>query len=135
MLLVRTAIVFALLAQLLFPAPKPGHATILPSPTEVKVRVLEVGICGTDKEICSFLYGTPPPATDHLVIGHESLAEVVEIGPAVRRVTRGDLVVTMVRRPRPPPRRRPLRLLAPRPPRRQSRSDGGPPRGVSDHVF
>lgn len=69
------------------------------SPTEVKVRVLEVGICGTDKEICSFLYGTPPPTADHLVIGHESLAEVVEIGPAVRRVTRGDLVVPMVRRP------------------------------------
>src|SRR5215831_6694962 len=29
--------------------------------SEVKVRILDVGICGTDREICSFHYCTPPP--------------------------------------------------------------------------
>ena len=67
--------------------------------TQVTLRVLEVGICGTDKEICAFKYGTPPAGTDHLVIGHESLGEVVEVGPAVTDVRAGDLVVPMVRRP------------------------------------
>lgn len=29
-------------------------------PTQVKLRMLEVGVCGTDKEICQFAFGTPP---------------------------------------------------------------------------
>jgi threonine dehydrogenase-like Zn-dependent dehydrogenase len=69
------------------------------SPSGVKLRILEVGICGTDREIVSFQYGTPPPGSEYLVLGHESLGEVIEVGPAVTRVKRGDLVVTMVRRP------------------------------------
>ena len=77
-----------------------GHdKPVLSSPTEVMIRILEVGICGTDREICTFAYGTPPPGSDHLVIGHEALAEVVEVGSAVTRVKAGDLVVPMVRRP------------------------------------
>lgn len=71
----------------------------LTRPTEVKLRMLEVGVCGTDREICAFDYGTPPPDSDYLIIGHESLGEVVEIGPAVTGLAPGDLVVTMVRRP------------------------------------
>jgi threonine dehydrogenase-like Zn-dependent dehydrogenase len=73
----------------------------LQSPTGVKLRMLEVGVCGTDREICSFQYGTPPSGSDHLILGHESLGEVVDVGPAVTRVRRGDLVVPMVRRPCP----------------------------------
>jgi glucose 1-dehydrogenase len=69
------------------------------SPTEVQLRILEVGICGTDKEISAFEYGTPPPGSDYLIIGHESLGEVVGIGSAVSRVKLGELVVPMVRRP------------------------------------
>ena len=68
-------------------------------PTDVKQRMLEVGICGTDKEICSFQYGTPPDGSDFLILGHESLGEVVEVGPEVRDIAVGDLVVSMVRRP------------------------------------
>ena len=71
------------------------------SSTDVKLRMLEAGVCGTDKEICAFEYGTPPAGSEHLVIGHESLGEVVEVGPKVRRVKVGDLVVPMVRRPCP----------------------------------
>jgi len=68
-------------------------------PTEVKLRMLDVGICGTDREICSFAYGTPPEGSDYLIIGHESLGEVVAVGSAVVGLTPGDLVVTTVRRP------------------------------------
>ncbi len=68
-------------------------------PNDVKVRILEVGICGTDRDICTFQYGTPPENSPYLVIGHESLGEVVEVGPAVSRVALGDLVVLTVRRP------------------------------------
>jgi threonine dehydrogenase-like Zn-dependent dehydrogenase len=56
-------------------------------------------VCGTDKEICSFEYGIPPRGADHLIIGHESLGEVVEVGGGVSTVRPGDLVVVMVRRP------------------------------------
>ncbi|HEY1403590.1 MAG TPA: glucose 1-dehydrogenase [Pyrinomonadaceae bacterium] len=73
----------------------------LSSPTEVKLRVLEVGICGTDKEICAFEYGTPPKGSPYLLLGHESLSEVVETGGEVSRLKRGDLVVASVRRPCP----------------------------------
>src|ERR1700743_3993204 len=55
-------------------------------PDQVSLRLLEVGICGTDKEICSFEYGTAPPGSDHLVIGHESLAEIVATGSAGGRL-------------------------------------------------
>jgi len=74
-------------------------APTIAHPTDVKLRMLDVGVCGTDREICAFQYGTPPGGCDHLVIGHESLGEVVEVGPAVDRLRPGDLVVTMVRRP------------------------------------
>lgn len=70
------------------------------SPTGVKVKVLEVGICGTDREIAAGDYGTPPAGDDHLILGHESLAEVVEAGEASGYAP-GDLVVPSVRRPCP----------------------------------
>jgi len=88
----------------------PGNKTVgiidqpepkISSPTDVKLRMLEAGVCGTDKEICAFEYGTPPSGSDQLVIGHESLGEVVEVGPKVTRVKVGELVVPMVRRPCP----------------------------------
>jgi threonine dehydrogenase-like Zn-dependent dehydrogenase len=71
------------------------------SPSHVKLRMIEAGICGTDKEIRAFEYGTPPAGSAYLVIGHESLGQVVEAGPKVTRVSVGDLVVPMVRRPCP----------------------------------
>jgi threonine dehydrogenase-like Zn-dependent dehydrogenase len=77
--------------------PEPRLAT----PTDVKLRMIEAGVCGTDKEICAFEYGTPPDGSADLVIGHESLGEVVEVGAKVTRVKVGDLVVPMVRRPCP----------------------------------
>ncbi|MBI1852486.1 MAG: glucose 1-dehydrogenase [Planctomycetes bacterium] len=70
----------------------------LVTPTQVKLRILDVGVCGTDKEICAFDYGTPPSGSEWLVIGHESLGQVVEVGRGVSRLRIGDLVVPTVRR-------------------------------------
>ncbi|MCE9673961.1 glucose 1-dehydrogenase [Myxococcus stipitatus] len=77
--------------------------------SQVLLKVLEVGICGTDREIAAFHYGTPPPDSDHLVLGHEALAEVVETGPDVTLVREGDLVVPTVRRSCPHASCRPCR--------------------------
>ena len=71
------------------------------APAQVKMRILEVGVCGTDKDICAFDYGTPPAGADHFILGHESLAEVVETGPAVADLGAGDLAVVTVRMPCP----------------------------------
>ncbi len=71
----------------------------LQSPTQVKLKMLDIGVCGTDKEICTFEYGTPPEGSDYLILGHESLGRVVDIGPQVKSLKPGDLVVTIVRRP------------------------------------
>jgi threonine dehydrogenase-like Zn-dependent dehydrogenase len=71
------------------------------APDEVKLRMIAVGVCGTDREICAFEYGTPPPGSDYFVLGHESLGEVVETGDAVTRVRPGELVIATVRRPCP----------------------------------
>ena len=65
----------------------------------VKVRTIDVGICGTDREICTFVYGDPPEGSDYLVLGHEAMGEVVEVGSAVEKLKVGDLVVPSVRRP------------------------------------
>jgi threonine dehydrogenase-like Zn-dependent dehydrogenase len=71
----------------------------LARPDEVKIRILEVGVCGTDREICEFKFGEPPAGSQHLVLGHEAVAEVVEAGAGVRELKPGTLVVPMVRLP------------------------------------
>jgi threonine dehydrogenase-like Zn-dependent dehydrogenase len=71
----------------------------LQGPNDVKIRSLEVGVCGTDKEICTFVYGSPPSGFDYLVLGHESLGMVTEVGSGVSGFKPGDLVVPSVRRP------------------------------------
>jgi arylformamidase len=70
-----------------------------PGGSDVLLRIVEVGICGTDREISAFKYGTPPEGRDDLILGHEALAEVIEAGPGVSWVRPGDLVVPTVRRP------------------------------------
>jgi threonine dehydrogenase-like Zn-dependent dehydrogenase len=69
------------------------------TPSDVTLRMLRVGVCGTDREICAFAYGTPPAGSEFLVLGHESLAEVVSAGPAAQGWAPGDLAVVVVRRP------------------------------------
>ena len=68
----------------------------------VLVETLAVGICGTDIEILSGAYGWAPPGRERLVLGHESLGRVLE-APDGAPVSKGDLVVGIVRRPDPVP--------------------------------
>ena len=73
-----------------------------PTPDELLVDGLAMGVCGTDKEIVDGKYGWAPPGEDRLVIGHESLGRVRE-APASGDFAKGDLVVGVVRRPDPVP--------------------------------
>lgn len=75
----------------------------LTAPDQVLLRVREVGICGTDRELVQFRFGNPPHGETFLTLGHEALAEVVAAGPAVERLKPGDWVVPFVRRPCHPP--------------------------------
>lgn len=81
-----------------------------PNGAQVLLRILEVGVCGTDREIGAFEYGSPPPGCDYLVLGHEALAEVADTGPDVTSFHRGDLVVPTVRLPCPHDSCRPCRV-------------------------
>ncbi len=62
---------------------------------EVLVRTLEVGVCGTDREISEGLFGIAPKGESMLVLGHEALAVVERDGYGF---TRGQLVTATVRR-------------------------------------
>jgi len=68
------------------------------APDGVKLKVLRVGICGTDREEASGGRALPPDGQQDLVIGHEMLGQVVATGTAVTRVKPGDFAVFTVRR-------------------------------------
>lgn len=74
--------------------PEPAIET----PTQVKLKVLEVGICGTDREEVMGGRAEAPDGSKHLVIGHEMIGRVVETGPQVTAVAPGDYGVLSVRR-------------------------------------
>lgn len=87
--------------------PNTVHLTELPTPSVtdipngrgVLVRVLRVGVDGTDKEINAAEYGQAPPGYDFLIVGHESFGQVEAVGASVSEVKPGDYVVATVRRP------------------------------------
>lgn len=68
------------------------------SPDEVKVRIVRVGICGTDREEAAGGRALAPSDQTDLVIGHEMFGQVVEVGKAVTRVKQEDYAVFTVRR-------------------------------------
>jgi glucose 1-dehydrogenase len=65
---------------------------------EIKARVLAAGICGTDREEASGGRAKAPAGQADMVIGHEMLCQVMEVGKGVSRVRPGDLAVFTVRR-------------------------------------
>lgn len=78
---------------------KPSVSDV-PGGKGVLVKVLRVGVDGTDKEINDAEYGAAPAEDDFLVIGHENFGRVVEVGPNVPDTIRpGGYVVASVRRP------------------------------------
>jgi threonine dehydrogenase-like Zn-dependent dehydrogenase len=68
------------------------------APDEIKVKVLRVGICGTDREEASGGRADAPPGKKELIIGHEMFGRVVQVGSKVRSVRAGDYAVFSVRR-------------------------------------
>jgi threonine dehydrogenase-like Zn-dependent dehydrogenase len=70
------------------PAARAGEGRILLQP-------LEVGICGTDREIAEGLFGFAPDGEERLILGHELVARVHREGNGFAR---GDLVTATVRR-------------------------------------
>ena len=73
----------------------------IPDGRGVQVRVLQVGLCGTDAEIAEGLFGHAPLGEASLVLGHEHLGQVVAVGPTVTEpgLQPGSLVVASNRRP------------------------------------
>lgn len=88
---------------------KPGSAHLaelakpslgdVPNGRGVLVKVLRVGVDGTDREINAAEYGAAPSGYEFLVIGHEGFGVVEEVGPNVSFLKPGDFVVATVRRP------------------------------------
>jgi glucose 1-dehydrogenase len=78
--------------------PKP-EVDDIPNGRGVLVRVIRVGVDGTDKEINAAEYGQAPPGFDFLTVGHEGFGQVEKVGPNVTEVQPGDYVVATVRRP------------------------------------
>ena len=83
---------------------EPGHAhtarvedvpSVQAREGEVLVRTLEVGVCGTDREISKGHFGIAPEDESLLVLGHEALAVVERDGYGFAR---GQLVTATVRR-------------------------------------
>src|SRR3954454_1093098 len=70
-----------------------------PGPGEVLVHVRQVGICGTDRELIRGSFGAAPAGATSLVLGHEMLGEVADVGPGVLGFAPGQLVTATVRRP------------------------------------
>jgi glucose 1-dehydrogenase len=66
-----------------------------PGPGELLLRTLEVGVCGTDREISEGTFGVAPEGSDRLLLGHEFLGAVEEGGHGFER---GDIVAATVRR-------------------------------------
>jgi len=74
------------------PEPEIAH------PDDVLMRVLQVGICGTDRDEASGGRCEPAAGSSDLVIGHEMLGRVLAVGDKVTTVRAGDFAVITVRR-------------------------------------
>ncbi|HYK54687.1 MAG TPA: L-threonine 3-dehydrogenase [Candidatus Eremiobacteraceae bacterium] len=78
-------------------APGPGMVlkdVAMPTigPTDVLIRVRKAGICGTDGHIWNWDKWSQARVKPPLIVGHEFMGEVAEIGAAVRAVQIGDRV-------------------------------------------
>lgn len=68
------------------------------SPSDIKIKVLQVGVCGTDREEVNGGRADAPAGKKELVLGHEMFGQVVDAGSAVHSVRRGDYGLFTVRR-------------------------------------
>src|ERR1700743_1020857 len=65
--------------------PKP----VVAKPTDVVVRVVQTGICGTDRSVLVGKF----PAQPGVVMGHEAVGVVDQVGPEVGELAPGDRVI------------------------------------------
>ncbi len=71
---------------------------MISQPDEVKIKMKEVGICGTDREQAEGGRADAPVGKSELIIGHEMFGEVIDVGAEVKSVKVGDHAVFTVRR-------------------------------------
>ncbi len=64
---------------------------------KVLIKVEKVGVSSMDRRYAGGEPFTPPPESSHLVLGHEMVGRVVDIGPEVKTFKVGDMVVLTVR--------------------------------------
>src|SRR5207247_6642394 len=69
--------------------PKPRLEDV-PEGRGVLIKILNVGVDGTDKEINAAEYGAAPLGDDYLIIGHESFGRVESVCPNVSEFRPGD---------------------------------------------
>lgn len=79
------------------------HALDLPvpeirEPDQVLVKVKEVGLDGTDFNILKYNLQDMAEGQDHMVLGHEMVGMVEEVGGGVTSLVPGDIVTMTVRR-------------------------------------
>lgn len=67
-------------------------------PDQVLIRVISVGLDGTDREIVQDRYGVLPEGAEQMIIGHELLGTIEQAGEA-SGFSPGQLVTALVRRP------------------------------------
>jgi threonine 3-dehydrogenase len=67
------------------PVPEPGINDVL-------IRVLRTGICGTDLHILAYDHWAQANVEQGLIVGHEFVGEIVEVGSNVSDFATGDLV-------------------------------------------
>lgn len=76
--------------------PQLGHSVLdYDDTSEVVVKTIEVGVCGTDLRIIGGEEGAPPAGCNRLVLGHEGLGRVIE--SPFSDIAVGSLVVGIVR--------------------------------------
>jgi threonine dehydrogenase-like Zn-dependent dehydrogenase len=68
---------------------------------DVLVQMLRVGVCGTDRHVIERVFDPRrglPEGSPFLVLGHEAVGRVLQVGSGVQELRPGDAVVPTVRR-------------------------------------
>ncbi len=64
---------------------------------DLLIKSLRTGLCSTERELFEQEI-SPPHGSDFLILGHEAVGEVAEVGSKVTQFKKGDIVVPSVRR-------------------------------------
>ncbi|AWR96375.1 alcohol dehydrogenase catalytic domain-containing protein [Acidianus sulfidivorans JP7] len=69
-------------------------------PSQVRIRTLYTGVCGTDRGLVGnkLSFVRPPEGWNELILGHEAFGIIEEVGEGVTEFKKGDYVVPVVRR-------------------------------------